>query len=147
VDIEREKRVIKLFEEALDWPAAARTQRLTDLLSGEPEILHAVLAMIAADHSSALLPTIPPEPAELGTDTPMPERIGNYRIVEEIGRGGMGLVYRAARDDGLFDQQVAIKVIRRTHFFCHHPRTVRQRTAHPCAVASSAHRALAGWRG
>ncbi|MBK9433366.1 MAG: serine/threonine protein kinase [Sphingomonadales bacterium] len=116
MDIEREKRVIKLFEEALDWPAAARTQRLTDLLSGEPEILHAVLAMIAADHSSALLPTIPPEPAELGTDTPMPERIGNYRIVEEIGRGGMGLVYRAARDDGLFDQQVAIKVIRRTIF-------------------------------
>jgi len=40
-------------------------------------------------------------------------RIGNYRIIEEIGRGGMGLVYRAARDDGLFDQQVAIKVIRR----------------------------------
>jgi serine/threonine-protein kinase len=116
MDIAREQRVIRLFEEALEWPAAARVERLTELLSGEPEILRAVLAMIAADDSSALLPTLPPEPAALVPDAPMPERIGNYRIIEEIGRGGMGLVYRGARDDGLFEQQVAIKVIRRNVF-------------------------------
>lgn len=116
MDIAREQRVIRLFEEALEWPAAARVNRLTELLSDEPEILAAVLAMIAADDSSALLPTLPPEPAAILPDAPMPERIGNYRIIEEIGRGGMGLVYRGARDDGLFEQQVAIKVIRRNVF-------------------------------
>lgn len=116
MDIARETRVIKLFEEALEWPAAARVERLTALLSDEPEILREVLAMIAADDSGGLLPTFPPEPVALVPDAPMPERIGNYRIIEEIGRGGMGLVYRGARDDGLFEQQVAIKVIRRNVF-------------------------------
>jgi eukaryotic-like serine/threonine-protein kinase len=116
MDIEREKRVIKLFEEALEWPPAVRAERLTELLSDEPEILSEVFAMIAADDSGGLLPTLPPEPIAIVPDAPMPERIGNYRIIEEIGRGGMGLVYRGARDDGLFEQQVAIKVIRRNVF-------------------------------
>ncbi len=116
MDIEREQRVIKLFEEALDWPATAREDRLAELLADEPDILKAVQGMLRADASAALLPTLPPEPASLEDDVAMPARIGNYRIIEEIGRGGMGLVYRAARDDGLFDQQVAIKVIRRNIF-------------------------------
>lgn len=113
MDVAIERRVLRLFEEALDWPQAARRERLEALLGREPQVLAAVLAMLRADEASALLPTKPPEPAPLIDDAPMPERIGNYRLVEEIGRGGMGLVYRAGRDDGLFDQQVAIKVIRR----------------------------------
>lgn len=40
-------------------------------------------------------------------------RIGVYRLDEEIGRGGMGAVYRATRTDGEFDQTVAIKLIKR----------------------------------
>src|SRR5678816_4033924 len=40
-------------------------------------------------------------------------RIGAYRLDEEIGRGGMGVVYRASRVDGEFDQTVAIKLIKR----------------------------------
>src|SRR5207237_6926868 len=37
--------------------------------------------------------------------------IDKYRIVRELGRGGMGLVYLATRDD--FHQQVALKLIKR----------------------------------
>lgn len=40
-------------------------------------------------------------------------RIGAYRLEEEVGRGGMGVVFRAARIDGEFDQTVAIKLIKR----------------------------------
>ena len=40
-------------------------------------------------------------------------RIGVYRLEEEVGRGGMGAVYRAVRVDGEFDQTVAIKLIKR----------------------------------
>src|SRR5215218_9595762 len=39
--------------------------------------------------------------------------IGVYRLIDEIGRGGMGAVYRARRADGEFDQTVAIKLIKR----------------------------------
>ena len=39
-------------------------------------------------------------------------RIGPYAVGERIGRGGMGDVYRARRADGLFDREVALKVVR-----------------------------------
>lgn len=39
-------------------------------------------------------------------------RVGPYRLHERIGQGGMGDVYRARRDDGLFDREVALKVVR-----------------------------------
>ncbi|MGJ5813330.1 serine/threonine-protein kinase [Paludibaculum fermentans] len=41
----------------------------------------------------------------------LPERIGPYRIVREIGSGGMGCVYLAHRDDQSYYKQVAIKLI------------------------------------
>jgi serine/threonine-protein kinase len=40
-------------------------------------------------------------------------RLGPFRIEAEIGAGGMGVVYRARRDDGQFDQVVAIKCVAR----------------------------------
>lgn len=39
---------------------------------------------------------------------------GHYRIVREIGRGGMGTVFLAERSDGEFDQQVALKIVGQT---------------------------------
>ena len=39
--------------------------------------------------------------------------LGAYRIERELGRGGMSVVYLAARDDGEFRKQVAIKLIKR----------------------------------
>lgn len=47
------------------------------------------------------------------TDETPPERIGSYRILRELGRGGMGMVYLAVRDDDKFHKRVAIKVIRK----------------------------------
>ncbi|HYK21938.1 MAG TPA: protein kinase, partial [Pyrinomonadaceae bacterium] len=46
------------------------------------------------------------EPSRIGA------RIGAYRVVREIGHGGMGAVFLAVRDDEQYSQQVAIKLIK-----------------------------------
>lgn len=45
---------------------------------------------------------------------PLGTRLGPFRVIGELGKGGMGIVYRAERDDGAFSQQVAIKCVQRT---------------------------------
>jgi len=54
------------------------------------------------------------EGREPGNSIPIPvgTRLGPWRIIESVGAGGMGEVYRAERADGAFEMQVAIKVIR-----------------------------------
>ena len=42
----------------------------------------------------------------------IPDRIGPFAIVGIIGKGGMGTVLKGVRDDGLFGQTVAIKLMR-----------------------------------
>src|SRR5207237_1844198 len=61
---------------------------------------------------SALLAAEDPTGRFLEPDRP-PDRIGAYRIIREIGRGGMGTVYEGLRADAQFDQRVAIKVVKR----------------------------------
>jgi len=39
---------------------------------------------------------------------------GHYKIIREIGHGGMGAVFLTERNDGEFDQQVALKIVRQT---------------------------------
>src|SRR5437868_1264211 len=68
------------------------------------------------------------------------QRLGAYRIIKEIGRGGMGAVYLAERADGQFERQVAIKVLKRgtdTEEVLRRFRAERQilaRLDHPCVT-------------
>ena len=39
--------------------------------------------------------------------------VGRYRLLEQIARGGMGAVWLAGRDDGQYEQRVALKLIKR----------------------------------
>jgi len=72
------------------------------------------------------------EAADLIASTPgvwIGRRLGPYELLEEIGEGGMGAVYRAVRADGMYDKQVAIKLIRSglsTSFFFSRFRNERQ---------------------
>lgn len=50
---------------------------------------------------------------ETSTKPAVGEKIGVYRLTGELGRGGMGVVYAAERDDGEFKRRVAIKLIKR----------------------------------
>ncbi|MEM1096022.1 MAG: serine/threonine-protein kinase [Bacteroidota bacterium] len=113
---ERWKRADALVEALLDLDADARTAYLdahcTDaglradveaLLAQEPE----ARTLFQQDVRHFALPLVPDAP-----EAALPyEQIGPYRLVEAIGRGGMGTVYRAERADGAFEQQVAIKIV------------------------------------
>ncbi|QOC21624.1 tetratricopeptide repeat protein [Wenzhouxiangella sp. AB-CW3] len=54
------------------------------------------------------------EAREANDAGPLPDgtRLGPWRVVESVGAGGMGEVYRAERADGAFEMTVAVKVIR-----------------------------------
>jgi serine/threonine-protein kinase len=107
---------LDMFAAWLDWPHAVRNAQLGAELADRPDLLAEVRRLIRADADAAMLPTQPPEPIDLNADVTPPERVGVYRLTEQIGRGGMGMVFRAERDDGVFAQTVAIKLIRRSLF-------------------------------
>src|SRR5581483_8034147 len=62
------------------------------------------------------LPPTAPNPATATADTRREASgvfIGSYRLIRELGRGGVGVVYLAVRDDGTFRKQVALKLLLR----------------------------------
>src|SRR5262249_25437845 len=115
MDLERERRALQHLEDALTWPPEEREQRLVTALQHDPDLLTDVRELLRSAH--AVNESFPTSlrvalPEDL---TPPPENIGPYRIVELLGSGGMGRVYRAERADGAFQRTVAIKLMRRTH--------------------------------
>lgn len=54
------------------------------------------------------------------------EHVGPWRLVEEVGRGGMGSVWRAERADGVYEREVALKLPRRSR---HADATLAERLA------------------
>jgi serine/threonine-protein kinase len=112
-----ERLALDAFASWLDGPVETRDEALEERLDDQPGLRDRVRRLIRSHAQAALLPTEVPAAAQPPPSWPTwPDRVGAYRIAELIGEGGMGLVFRAERDDGLFNHSVAIKLIRRSLF-------------------------------
>jgi serine/threonine protein kinase len=106
-------REVEVFEAALELPPGQREAYLAQSTAGDPDLLQRVRALLHADENGAdFLAEIP---ADLSPPLPAIEkpgdRIGRYKLLEQIGEGGCGIVYLAAQEEPL-RRQVALKVIK-----------------------------------
>ena len=114
-------RVKALFEQAVAVPQGERPAWIAAHAGGDRGVAAELASLLDAhDHPHRLfgrsvfgLEGIAGPPEDDEDLVPIGSSIGPYRIEGHLGSGGMGAVYRAARSDGAFTQQVAIKVIHR----------------------------------
>ena len=114
MDAGRWSRVTELFEQATERPDAEREAWLAAVCDDDG-IRAEVTAMLAAYDTEPEFLEQPTDAAgameEAVADALVGRRLGAYRLVRQIGRGGMGVVYEAQRDDQEFDRRAAVKVL------------------------------------
>jgi len=114
---ERSERIRQLFEAALEWDPEQRAEFLGRAFAEDPSVRAEVESLIASHEEAESLregltlekkeeTTFPPGPAD-----DVPREIGPYRIIREIGQGGMGSVYEAEQDKPV-RRRVAVKLIK-----------------------------------
>jgi non-specific serine/threonine protein kinase/serine/threonine-protein kinase len=111
------RRVRPLLDEALALPVEDRAAFVAGACGQDDELRRALERLIAAAEDESTLAGHVAGQAAAILAGPQPEeaigrRLGPYRLVRLLGTGGMGAVYLARRDDGEFEQQVAIKLVR-----------------------------------
>jgi len=112
IDSERRRAIEELFDGALDQPPDQRAAWL-QARCGEAELRAEVEALLEAHHRpDGILERDALAVADALLSPRVERQIGPYRVQREIGRGGMGVVYLAERDDGHYSQRVALKVLR-----------------------------------
>jgi serine/threonine protein kinase len=116
---ERWRLVKEKLEIALGLEASEQAAYLAEIERGDQELVQELHSLLASHEQvltdfmdtpaigdAAMMAVAPPPKSMLG------RRVGTYQIVEQIGMGGMGEVYRAFRADDQYRKEVAIKVIR-----------------------------------
>ncbi|MEZ4703178.1 MAG: serine/threonine-protein kinase [Rhodothermales bacterium] len=123
MDSERWQQVQSLFEAALDQIPSNRITFLKVACREDVELYREVASLLESDqlvnslvdgHAlEALTYAGEPRAGAEEDDAQLGERVGAYRVLRRLGAGGMGVVYLAERADGHFEQQVALKLIKR----------------------------------
>jgi serine/threonine protein kinase/Flp pilus assembly protein TadD len=117
-------RIEAILDDVLELEPEARSDAIARASAGDATLRSQLEALVAADDRAEMFLEVPAaqyaaglvraaaeEESRADRDKPG-DLIGPYRLIREIGHGGMGRVFLAARADGQFDQQVALKLVR-----------------------------------
>ena len=122
MDADRWRRIGELFDQVVEAPTHEHDALLRRLCGDDEELLHEIRALLAADAAGAALDQRTPQLRDaVATDwardhesvAPTGSVIGSWRVLRELGRGGMGAVLLVERADGQFEQRAALKLIKR----------------------------------
>src|SRR5215475_14203914 len=107
------EREVEVFEAALALPPGQREAFVEQASAGDSELLQRIRALLhAAENGTDFLTPIAPNPAPTLPAIEKPgDRIGRYKLLEQIGEGGCGVVYMAAQEEPI-RRHVALKVIK-----------------------------------
>lgn len=107
-------RIEEIFLEALDLDPSKRAAFIEETCGSNHALRREVISLLEA-HEEADASFLEETPSMLGHALPNVsrrlERVGPYRILRELGKGGMGIVYLAERDDDQYHKRVALKVM------------------------------------
>src|SRR5262245_58579430 len=110
---ERFQRLEALYDAAAALEPAARARFIDESCGADEELRQELVAAFRSDRSG--FTGVVEREAASATDVDdawTGRRVGPYRIVRPLGRGGMGAVYLAVRDDDQFHKDVAIKTLK-----------------------------------
>lgn len=115
---EKWQRIKEIFGAVLECNSDERAAFLESSCGGDEELRAEVESLLLSHREDATeLPDPDPQPAPTkifaDSDAMGDRRVGPYRLVREIGRGGMAVVYLAVRDDDQYRKRVAVKFVRR----------------------------------